>query len=167
MARIVLRLLLVECAGADEVVDLATDRAATAAGVRGSAKSARATGSVASSYVRIEMMQATRTSKTELCPSAASSKSAALGNGAVASPQPPQGFLHVEAFRPFLDPWHASSTGDLTACDENASKSRAITRIPRRRSSALSDVRRRMSDSPTRTALAPAALESQQVRDVM
>src|SRR5262249_18279548 len=62
-----------------------TDSFATSAGVFARANRPRATGSVVSSRVRMLMMQATRISKTDVCPSAASSNSAAFGYGATAS----------------------------------------------------------------------------------
>jgi hypothetical protein len=56
-----------------------TASAATSAGVRAVANSRRDTGSVVSSRVRIEMIHATRISNTDVCPSPASSNSAAFG----------------------------------------------------------------------------------------
>jgi hypothetical protein len=52
---------------------------ATSCGVRAAAKSLRDVGSVTSSSVRIEMMQAQRISNTDVYPSAYSSNIAALG----------------------------------------------------------------------------------------
>ena len=64
----------------------ATESCAIAAGVRATANSRRATGSVTSSNVRIEIKQATSCSKGERNPSSASSNSAAFGRGRTASP---------------------------------------------------------------------------------
>jgi hypothetical protein len=61
-------------------------RRLSSAGVRARANSRRAVGKVTSSYVRIEMIQATSCSKGERNPSSASSNSAAFGRGRTASP---------------------------------------------------------------------------------
>src|SRR5437879_6296195 len=63
----------------------ATGSAASFAGVGAWANRARATGKLVSSRVRIDRTQATRISKTEECPSAASSNRAAFGYGAIAA----------------------------------------------------------------------------------